>query len=214
MTEYKEYAVEDGTGINVVDGEGMINLACTLSYRARVAVASAGGAESAPLTEDGLRSLTAASLNAAYCREYEGGMPVEVLRSGRPDAALTEAAAERLKEALSARYGVSLASLDVEEHRISEADRQSLDELLHFKELADPKRAAEELVRAMQAGAQPKADRAELPPWTCSCGSVNKSRFCPECGKPSGRWLCACGKLNTTPFCPECGSPAGSGTRV
>ncbi len=43
--------------------------------------------------------------------------------------------------------------------------------------------------------------------WTCSCGSVNTGKFCPECGtkKPEG-WKCACGAVNTGNFCSECGS--------
>lgn len=51
--------------------------------------------------------------------------------------------------------------------------------------------------------------------WTCSCGLVNKSKFCPECGKakPDGIPLYKCDKCGWEPedktyspkFCPECG---------
>lgn len=43
--------------------------------------------------------------------------------------------------------------------------------------------------------------------WTCSCGSVNTGKFCPECGskKPEGPWTCGCGAVNTGKFCSECG---------
>ena len=45
--------------------------------------------------------------------------------------------------------------------------------------------------------------------WTCSCGSVNTGKFCPECGKPAPEmpWTCICGSVNTGKFCPNCGKP-------
>lgn len=44
--------------------------------------------------------------------------------------------------------------------------------------------------------------------WTCSCGSVNTGRFCPNCGAqaPSPNWTCSCGSVNTGKFCPNCGA--------
>ena len=45
--------------------------------------------------------------------------------------------------------------------------------------------------------------------WVCSCGNVNKGKFCSECGnpRPSGPWLCSCGTANKGKFCSECGRP-------
>jgi len=64
-----------------------------------------------------------------------------------------------------------------------------------------------------QAAPQPQYSQSAPAPapaadsWTCSCGSVNTGKFCPECGtkKPEG-WKCACGAVNTGNFCSECGS--------
>lgn len=57
-----------------------------------------------------------------------------------------------------------------------------------------------------QAPPQPEADR-----WTCSCGSVNLSNFCGNCGSPrpvaQGPWTCGCGAVNTGNFCGNCGKP-------
>lgn len=45
--------------------------------------------------------------------------------------------------------------------------------------------------------------------WVCSCGNVNKGKFCFECGnpRPSGPWVCSCGTANKGKFCSECGRP-------
>ncbi len=60
---------------------------------------------------------------------------------------------------------------------------------------------------APQAPAQPAQDT-----WTCSCGSVNTGKFCPNCGskKPEGSACPNCGcafpnPANPPKFCPECG---------
>lgn len=60
--------------------------------------------------------------------------------------------------------------------------------------------------------------------WICTCGSKNKGKFCPECGKakPVGipQYRCdKCGwepddKCNPPKFCPECGDPFDAGDIV
>jgi len=57
--------------------------------------------------------------------------------------------------------------------------------------------------------------KAPVSGWTCSCGAINKGKFCPECGakKPAGVPLYKCDKCGWEPedpqkppkFCPECG---------
>ncbi len=65
---------------------------------------------------------------------------------------------------------------------------------------------------------QPQMQQApqgqQIPPaqagsWTCSCGSVNTGKFCPQCGSPAPnpQWTCSCGSVNTGKFCPQCGQP-------
>ena len=45
--------------------------------------------------------------------------------------------------------------------------------------------------------------------WKCACGTVNKGKFCLECGKPkpapAGAWKCSCGAENSGKFCSQCG---------
>ena len=51
--------------------------------------------------------------------------------------------------------------------------------------------------------------------WTCSCGAVNKGKFCTECGAPKpivrNDWICSCGAVNKGKFCSECGRPKPAG---
>lgn len=45
--------------------------------------------------------------------------------------------------------------------------------------------------------------------WKCTCGSINESKFCPECGYPAPPpvWLCPdCGARNQGKFCTDCGA--------
>ena len=61
---------------------------------------------------------------------------------------------------------------------------------------------------ARQTAAQPQT--AAEGSWTCSCGTVNKGKFCVECGKPKPvqqGWTCSCGTVNKGKFCMECGKP-------
>jgi len=59
------------------------------------------------------------------------------------------------------------------------------------------------------AGGESKAQSSSESPWTCSCGSVNTGKFCPECGNPkqAGPWTCECKTVNKGRFCSECGKP-------
>ena len=61
----------------------------------------------------------------------------------------------------------------------------------------------------MAAGEERKPESSLETPWTCTCGSVNKGKFCPECGspKPAGTWTCECNTVNNGRFCSECGKP-------
>lgn len=70
--------------------------------------------------------------------------------------------------------------------------------------------------QTVQQVAQPTANT-----WTCSCGTVNKGKFCMECGakKPAGIPQYKCDKCGWEPadktrppkFCPECGDPFDDG---
>ena len=83
-----------------------------------------------------------------------------------------------------------------------------------------------------QMGAQQQAAQSAPAPaapaaaagWTCSCGAVNKGKFCSECGKPkpAGTPKYKCDKCGWEPedpthppkFCPECGDPFDEGDIV
>lgn len=73
-------------------------------------------------------------------------------------------------------------------------------------------------------GQQQQAQTAQTNGWTCSCGMVNKGRFCQNCGarKPEGTPQYRCDKCGWQPedpthppkFCPECGDPFDENDRV
>ncbi len=75
--------------------------------------------------------------------------------------------------------------------------------------------AQQQTARGMQNAGDPKP--VVQVGWTCSCGTVNKGKFCMECGlkKPSDAPLYRCDKCGWEPedpkcpprFCPECGDP-------
>ena len=77
--------------------------------------------------------------------------------------------------------------------------------------------------QAQAAPVQGQAPKMQAPVlgWTCSCGAVNKGRFCSECGKPKPaavkQYKCnKCGWVPEDPtnppkFCPECGDPFDTG---
>lgn len=53
----------------------------------------------------------------------------------------------------------------------------------------------------------------EVETWTCSCGQVNHSKYCVECGKPKDetlQWKCECGATNVGKYCSECGKSKSS----
>ena len=71
---------------------------------------------------------------------------------------------------------------------------------------------------AQQQAAQQQVDPAR-DSWTCSCGSVNTGKFCPNCGQPkpesaAPKFCPNCGQsfpdpANPPKFCPNCGTKIG-----
>lgn len=67
----------------------------------------------------------------------------------------------------------------------------------------------------MECGKPKPAPAPAAAGWTCSCGVINKGKFCMECGspKPADAPLYKCDKCGWEPadpknppkFCPECG---------
>ena len=77
---------------------------------------------------------------------------------------------------------------------------------------------AGDLFKLNEQNKQAQAAAAAAAPaggWTCKCGTVNKGKFCSNCGepKPAGAPLYKCDKcgwepedpMNPPKFCPECG---------
>lgn len=51
--------------------------------------------------------------------------------------------------------------------------------------------------------------------WKCSCGAMNKGKFCTNCGaakpKENDGWNCSCGAVNKGNFCSNCGTKRPTG---
>ena len=71
------------------------------------------------------------------------------------------------------------------------------------------KRQQEE--QARQMAAQEQSAQQQTGSWTCSCGTLNKGKFCMNCGSPKPQapenWICSCGAVNHGKFCTNCGKP-------
>ena len=69
---------------------------------------------------------------------------------------------------------------------------------------------AQQRMQEKSVQTQPSApEAAKEDQWQCTCGAVNKRKFCAECGKPkpADGWTCACGEVNKGKLCTECGKP-------
>ena len=66
-----------------------------------------------------------------------------------------------------------------------------------------------------QQASQPTQQPKQTDSWKCSCGAVNKGKFCSECGaarqKDNNGWVCSCGAINKGKFCSECGAKKPTG---
>ena len=95
-------------------------------------------------------------------------------------------------------------------------------------QLRDKEAGAEACRRQLAVHLRQHRHRQVLPgvrqPKTCTCGAVNKGKFCSECGakKPAGVPQYKCDKCGWEPedprhppkFCPECGDPFDDGDIV
>ena len=92
---------------------------------------------------------------------------------------------------------------------------------IHAEELYAMGRQKEQTIK--QSGKNGTVPAEESEPvgadsiWKCSCGAMNKGKFCQECGakRPDSvdktGWKCSCGAVNKGKFCTECGAKKPQG---
>ena len=123
---------------------------------------------------------------------------------------LAEVLRSELSQKWTERRGIQIQVVGVSSIKASEEDEQMLKGLQRDAAFMDPTRAAAHLVGAQaeamktaagntngaamafmgmnMAQAAGGANAQDLyrmgQEWTCSCGTVNKGKFCSECGKP------------------------------
>ena len=75
----------------------------------------------------------------------------------------------------------------------------------------------QQMQQAQQQNVQPAMNSA-AGSWTCSCGTVNTSKFCQNCGTPKpaeeNGWTCSCGTVNQGKFCQNCGAKKPAGAKL
>lgn len=122
-------------------------------------------------------------------------------------ATLTGAQAEAMKAAAANENGAMMGFMGM--GMAQQAGGLNVQQLYQMgAEQQAARQAAQQSVQA-----QPVQNTSDS--WTCSCGTVNKGKFCMECGKakPAGAPLYRCDKCGWEPedphhipkFCPECG---------
>lgn len=82
-------------------------------------------------------------------------------------------------------------------------------QMMHAQQQAMQQPQMQQAPQGQQAPQRQQTPPAQAGSWTCSCGSVNTGKFCPQCGSPAPnpQWTCSCGSVNTGKFCPQCGQP-------
>ncbi|MBQ8306556.1 MAG: SPFH domain-containing protein [Blautia sp.] len=149
---------------------------------------------SVTLPEEDANMIKDAQKNAMY---RDPGMAAAMLAGAQADA--MKAAASNANGAMAGFMGMGMAQ------QAGGVNVQNL--------YAMGAQQQQQAAQTQAAQAQPAADT-----WTCSCGSVNKGKFCPECGQPKPAasaitYRCSkCGWVPDDPanppkFCPECGDP-------
>ena len=178
----KTYTVEERAPILAADPEAMISLSFNLTYQATLRVRPIK-LKGAKLPEAELLKWATDCIRLAYGSVYRDGMPISAVQNARPEEAVVTEARNRLNEVLDSIYGAALDSFEIVKQSLSPEDQALLSSVLEQSELRDPRKAAEKLLRDMQA------EIDKLPPekrqWSCACGRTNSTRFCPECGKPA-----------------------------
>ncbi len=128
-----------------------------------------------------------------------------VLRSADMAAAtLTGAQAEAMKAAAGNAGGAAIGFMGMNMAQMSGG--MNAQQLFQMS-------AAQKQQQMQQQQMQQPQQPAPAGGWTCSCGTVNTSKFCQNCGKPkpAAGWTCSCGAVNTGRFCAECGKPKPAG---
>ena len=158
--------------------------------------------------EGQLRSELLTALQPAFARISEMGIRYSSVPAHTNE--LAEVLRSELSQKWTERRGIQIQVVGVSSIKATEEDEQMLKGLQRDAAFMDPTRAAAHLVGAQaeamktaagntngaamafmgmnMAQAAGGANAQDLyrmgQEWTCSCGTVNKGKFCSECGKP------------------------------
>ena len=158
--------------------------------------------------EGQLRTELLTALQPAFARISEMGIRYSSVPAHTNE--LAEALRSELSQKWTERRGIQIQVVGVSSIKATEEDEKMLKGLQRDAAFMDPTRAAAHLVgaqaeamktaagntngaamafmgmgMAQQAGGANAQELYKLgQQWTCSCGTINKGKFCSECGKP------------------------------
>ena len=128
-------------------------------------------------------------------------------------ATIVSAQADAMREAAKNNNGAMNAFLGM--GMAQNAGGMNAQQLFEMGAQQQAARQQAEAQAAAQRTAQPKQANPQTG-WRCDCGTVNKGKFCMNCGKQQPQesgWNCPkCGTVNQGKFCMNCGQkkPAGA----
>lgn len=137
---------------------------------------------------------------------------------GMAAAMLAGAQAEAMKSAAQNSNGAMMGFMGM--NMANQAGGVNAQNLFQMSAAQQAQMQAQQIQQAQQMQQMQQTQQMEsqqLQGWMCSCGTLNKGKFCMECGKPkpADELLYRCDKCGWEPedpknppkFCPECGDP-------
>lgn len=186
MEEWNIITVKDAFPMLIADCNSGLELDCSVGFLARAQLMSeTAGENSAPVSaawKENLQKVITSEVALAYLKNYPNGMPKDAIDAGKPNVFFIEQTGDRVRERILRQFGIRLVSFDIESHRLAESDQLLWSRMQEGKQPGDPKTIAENLWKETRKELGDSVNKNSNS-WICSCGTVNKGKYCTECGR-------------------------------